>query len=108
MNKNQTRALAVGLALLFLGFQFRTVQSFTLTANATRFVEARLAAMGGGAKTNAAGPTNQYPYASYNQPTLSDGYIPGYRRVVTPPNWVSFVFFSLGTVFVAKGLFTKS
>ena len=110
--ERRTAILVAGLVFLFLGFQFNAIQSFTLSPNATRFVQSRLAALQGQAEPEPpAAP--QYPYTSYSEPEAPtsaqplDYYVPGYRRVVTPPEWVKYVFFSLGAIFTAQGLLSS-
>jgi hypothetical protein len=80
----------LGLVLLFLGIQFRLVESFVMNAPASEFVSKRM----GDEKEQAT-----LGIASLFSPAASTP-----LRKVTPPQWLGWVLLSLGSVLVLHAL----
>lgn len=92
MDFNRNQLFLIGLVLIFLGYQFRMFESFTLNERCTRFIEARM--------RSAKNAVGQFQPASYNQfdppPTI--------QRTVTPPRWIGLAMISVGAVIVLHAL----
>jgi len=83
MDLNRNQFFTIGLVLLFLGIQFRMLDSFTLNADATRFVATRLQSSG----------SSVAPIRSANA-----------LHVVRPPQWLGYAMLSIGSVLVLHSL----
>jgi hypothetical protein len=91
MELNRNQFMMIGLLVLLLGVQFRSVDYFVLNAKASEFVEKKL---GDSPSANAA------PVA---QNTGSDRPLTT-NRVVKPPNWIGWCLLSVGGVLVLHSL----
>ena len=87
MELNRNQFLMIGLLVLLLGVQFRTVDHFVLNAKASEFVEEKL------------GKKSQTP-AGVSAPVVSN-------RVVRPPHWLGWCLVSVGGVLVLHSLAMK-
>jgi hypothetical protein len=83
MELNRNQFFTIGLVLLFLGIQFRMLDSFTLNEKATHFVATRV--QGSGATASAV--------------RGSSG-----RHVVRPPQWLGYAMLSIGSVLVLHAM----
>jgi hypothetical protein len=82
-----------GLLVLFLGIQFRFVDSYVLTESTTRF----LAEKSGNPVSVGATQANQlFPAAG-----------PQIRKVVHPPDWIGWALISTGSVLILHSLAMK-
>lgn len=86
---NRNQYFLAGMVLLFLGYQFRMVESFTLNERATEFIEARVQ------KARAA--VDEFTPTAYTPPQPI-------RREVTPPRWLGLAMISIGCVLVLHSL----
>jgi hypothetical protein len=87
---NRNQYFLMGLVVLFLGIQFRLVDSFVLNEKASRFVAERFkgqAASDAGGLMPAVGPTP--------------------RRTLKPPTWIGWAFMSVGAVLILHSLAMK-
>jgi hypothetical protein len=88
MELNRNQYFFIGIVLLLLGMQFRMVSSYTLTAEATRFLAER------------------------SQGSASDGAIlalttdlgAGPQKVIHPPEWLGWCLMSVGGVLILHSL----
>jgi hypothetical protein len=87
MEFNRNHFFALGLVLLFLGIQFRNVESFTLNQRTSKFLAERMNRSGDGPLLASIGPTP--------------------LRTIQPPEWVGFALVSVGTVLVLHSLAMK-
>ena len=92
MELNRNHWFLIGLLLLFLGIQFRAVDTFVLNEKASRFLAERVRP----AVSNTNGLTNFL---------ASAGPIP--RKSVQPPPWLGFALISIGSVLVLHSLAMK-
>ena len=90
------RLFLTGMIALFLGVQFRAVETFEFNENASRFIEKRLTK---GTPSGLAADLTSYD--------TYDDYWPGAESVmpqrlhrVTPPRWLGFSLLSVGAVLV--------
>ena len=90
MEFNRNQYFLAGMVLLFLGYQFRMIESFTLNERATQFIETRV--------QRAQAAVDEFTPAAYNQPQ------PQIRRQVTPPRWLGLAMISIGCVLVLHSL----
>jgi len=88
MELNRNQFFMAGLVLLFLGIQFRLVDSFTLNDKATRFVVNRI-------QDKSAAPN---PVTALS----SSATLP--RKVIRPPEWLGYALLSIGSVLVLHSL----
>jgi hypothetical protein len=89
MEVNRNQFFMGGLVLLFLGIQFRMIDTFTFNEKVTRFLATRMKVID---EPAAAAPgTNTAAAASP-------------RKVVHPPQWVGFALISLGAVLVLHAM----
>jgi hypothetical protein len=86
---NRNQFFMVGVFVLFLGIQFRLVESATLNEKATRFLAART---GSAATTGALAilPTSSLP-----------------KKVIHPPQWLGWSLISVGAVCILHSLAMK-
>ena len=93
MDINRNQYFMAGLLVLFLGIQFRMIDSYVLTEKATHFL-----AQQQGTKTQAT--TTQlsqlFPAAG-----------PPIRKVVRPPEWIGWALISVGAVLILHSLSMK-
>lgn len=92
MEINRNQWFLVGLVILFLGIQFRVVDSFVLTAEATEFLAERagspLAAVGSGGESLASA-----------KPTM--------RKTVRPPEFIGWALLSISATMILQSLAMK-
>lgn len=90
MELNRNQYFMIGLVVLFLGMQFRYVESFTLNAKTTKALAEQF---------------QQPQLASANPfPSLLSMAPPIVRRTVTPPKWLGWSLVSTGAVLVLHSL----
>lgn len=87
MELNRNQFFLAGLVLLFLGVQFRLMDSFTLNEKTTRFLANRMQ------------DKSTTPAAAI----VGDGGSFG-RKVVQPPQWLGYALLSIGSVLVLHSL----
>ncbi len=82
-----------GLVLLFLGIEFRTVESITLTPEFTQFLAERTG----------------HPLASVNAgaSTLTTTVEPTFKKTLHPPEWIGWSLISMGAVLILHSLAMK-
>lgn len=88
MELNRNQYFFMGIVLLLMGLQFRMVSSFTLTAEATRFLAER---------TNSS--TSDGALLA-----LSTDMGAGPQKVIQPPEWLGWCLMSVGGVLVLHSL----
>lgn len=88
MELNRNQFFLVGVLLVLLGIQFRSVENFTLNEKTTRFLATRFQDSSG-----SGGLATTLPTA---------GSMP--RKVVPVPPWLGFALLSVGTVLVLHSL----
>jgi hypothetical protein len=86
MELNRNQFFMAGLVLLFLGIQFRLIDSFTLNEKATRFLASRM-------QEKTATPATFLAQATP---------LPG--KVLQPPQWVGYALLSVGSVLILHSL----
>jgi hypothetical protein len=86
MELNRNQFFMAGLVLLFLGIQFRLIDSFTLNEKATRFLAARM-------QDKSSAPT-----------TILGSAAPMPHKVLQPPTWVGYALLSVGSVLILHSL----
>ncbi len=96
-----TRNLILGLIVLLAGLQFRAVETFVLTQEASRFLQQKL--------SSDSYLTSDDPYAyrgrSFDSMLLNTG--PVMEKRLTPPRWLGWAMISFGAVLVLNGLTTR-
>ena len=88
---NPRSCLAMGLVLVVMGFQLRTVDTFILNQKTSDFIEKKI-------KSSAIVSPSPYEATAYALPGLSP------RKQLTHPRWVGLAFISCGVVLVLHGL----
>jgi hypothetical protein len=88
MELNRNQYFFIGVVLLLMGLQFRSVASFTLTTEATRFLAER---------------SNQAPHEGALMALTSD-LGAGPQKVITPPEWLGWCLMSVGGVLILHSL----
>jgi hypothetical protein len=89
MDLNRHQFFFIGLLVLLVGVQFRYVNAFVLNAETTRFLADR---------------TGQSNSLSSSIITATDGTGAGPRKVVEPPEWLSWCLISVGAVLCLHSL----
>jgi hypothetical protein len=87
MELNRNQFFLAGLVVLFLGIQFRLVESFTLNDKTTKFLASRM--------QDKSAP----PAAAILGQSASIG-----PKVVHPPQWLGYALLSIGSVLVLHSL----
>jgi len=87
MDLNRNQFLFIGLVVLFIGLQVRYVSAYVLTPQATKFLAER---------------TGQSPAAA--SMFTAFGNATGARKVVQPPDWLSWCLMSVGAVLCLHSL----
>lgn len=87
MEINRNQYFMIGLVLLFIGIQFRVVDSFILNENTTRFLAERT-------QTAAASTTVRWLPAAG----------PPAQRTIQPPEWLGYSLMSIGSVLILHSL----
>lgn len=90
MEFNRNQFFLLGLVLLFMGIQFRLIDSFVLNEKASRFVSERM---------NSGSDASVGSFMSTAGPTA--------RRSVRPPQWIGWALMSAGSVFILHSLAMK-
>ena len=90
MELNRNHYFLIGLVLLFLGIQFRMVESVTLNAKTSEFIARRMRSSGG--------------TVTDSVPSLLSSPPPASRRTITPPRWLGWCLVSIGSVLVLHSL----
>ena len=93
MEINRNQWFMAGLVLLFLGIQFRFVDSFVLAPDFARFL-----ADGTGNRAAAAETTSPLLKPFQNAPA---------KKTVTPPEWLGWAMLSVGLVLTLQSLAMK-
>jgi len=93
MEFNRNQFFILGVVLLFFGFEFKKVESFTLNERASRVLNERLAASSG------ADDGTIRPFLASMGPTP--------RRTIHPPEWIGYALLSVGSVLVLHSLAMK-
>jgi hypothetical protein len=86
MDLNRHQFLFIGLFVLLIGLQFRYVQAYVLTPQTTQFLAER---------TGQANPVTNGMFAATSTAP---------RKVVQPPDWLSWCLLSVGAVLVLHSL----
>jgi hypothetical protein len=86
MELNRNQFFMAGLVFLFLGIQFRLIDSFTLNEKTTRFLASRM-------QDKSQASTGLLAQAT-----------PMARKVLQPPQWVGYALLSVGSVLVLHSL----
>jgi hypothetical protein len=89
MEVNRNQFFMGGLVLLFLGIQFRMIDTFTFNEKVTRFLATRMKVI-------------DEPAASATGANVASASSP--RKVVRPPQWVGFAMISVGAVLVLHAM----
>ena len=90
---NRNQYFMVGLVLLFLGIQFRAVDTFVLNEQSTQFMTKRFG--------TPAQKTISAPFLMVGAPHV------GPRKVVRPPDWIGWALISIGAVLILHSLAMK-
>jgi hypothetical protein len=88
MELNRNQFFLLGLVILFLGVEFRLIESFVLNEKATKFIMERTK------KSDGIGSLSAYLPAMGTAP----------KRTVRPPNWIGWALVSIGAVLVLHSL----
>ena len=96
MELNRNHFFVLGTILLFIGIQFRFVDSFVLDAESSRFISKRLD-FKKSSQTNQTIPT----FLRAITPKIDP---PEFRRHVRPPRWLGWSFISVGAVMMLQSL----
>jgi hypothetical protein len=91
MELNRNQVFMTGLLMVFLGIQFRWVESFVLNEKTTQFVAEQ---MHQAEKGSSPGPLRSALISA----------APPSRRTITPPRWLGLSFISIGGVLVLHSL----
>lgn len=98
MEFNRNQFLMAGLVILFLGIQFRVVESFTLNRESSEFLAARFPQKQG----SIASPSSFTQFSAW-----TGGASPAPLRTVHPPRWLGYALISVGVVLVLHSLAMK-
>ncbi len=91
MELNRNHFFLIGLILLFLGLQFRMVDSIVLNGKTSQFIAKRLN------KTSGQASADFTPSLLTSPPPVS-------RRTIRPPSWLGWMLISVGSVLVLHAL----
>jgi hypothetical protein len=95
MELNRNQYFMIGLVLLFLGLQFKFVDSYVLTDDAAKFVAKRLGKDPG--SQNSGVVANTFASAASMSPSAQS-------RTVEPPTWLGWALMSVGGVLILHSL----
>jgi hypothetical protein len=90
MEFNRNQYFFLGVVILLMGLQFRVVNSYVLTPEATKFIAERT-------KSGAEGALF----------SLSTDLGAGPQKVIQPPDWLSWCLMSVGAVLILHSLAMK-
>ena len=90
MEFNRNQFFLAGLLLLFMGYQFRQIESFRLNPRATKFIEARMA--------SAQAAVNEFKEVSYKTPPKK------FDPNITPPREIGYALIAIGAVLCMHSL----
>lgn len=93
MDINRNQWFLFGLVLLFLGIQFRVIDSYVLTEDATRVLSERF-----GTKSQA---------MATNTARFLPAVGAGPRKVIRPPDWLGWALMSAGSVLILHSFAMK-
>jgi hypothetical protein len=85
MEFNRNHYFLAGLVILMMGIQMRTVDSFVLSSDTTKFLAARIPSARGATFVNATGGA-------------------GARKTLRPPEWLGWSMLSIGSVLILHSL----
>ena len=88
MELTRNQWFMVGLVVLFVGIQFRAVESYVLNESTTQFIAERMRKSG-----MAGGAVSLLPAVG-----------PAARRVIRPPEWLGWAVMSIGSVLILHSL----
>jgi hypothetical protein len=91
MDLNRPQMYMAGLIILLLGLQFRAVESFMLTEQATQFLAEKVEGM----------------ETASTAPTMFAARVPIVKKVLTPPRWLGWSLVSIGGVMVLHALVVR-
>jgi hypothetical protein len=86
MELNRNQFFMAGLVVLFLGIQFRVINSLTLNEKTTRFLVSRMQ------------DKSATPVAALAGPSATA------RKVIQPPQWLGYALLSVGSVLILHSL----
>src|SRR5205823_13661434 len=92
---NRNHFFLVGLVLLYVGLQFRFVETFVLNDKSSKFLAQRLGPGESSGVLNITQATQRIFPVSMSTPST---------RSVTPPDWVGWALLSIGSVLVLHAL----
>ena len=93
MDLNRNQFFFLGIVILLVGIQFRTVSAFVLNPEATKFIAERT------------GHASDAKTQSYLNATAGTSAAP--RKVVEPPEWLGWCLMSVGAVLILHSLAMK-
>jgi len=96
MDINRNHFMMIGVVLLIMGVQFRSVDAFVIKQSTSQFVAKRLK---GKPKT----PSMQMA-APMEQSAVENGWIPESRRTLRLPRWLGLALISVGAVLILNSL----
>ena len=94
MEFNRNQFFFVGLFLLLVGLQFRVVQTYVLTPEATQFIAERRG-------SESVASADNSPFANF---AAQQQILPQSARVVQPPEWLGWCLMSIGAVLILHSL----
>jgi len=93
MDLNRNQFFFLGIMVLLLGLQFRCVETYVLSQDATEFLAKRTG--------------NSVTATSTSLLSISPGQSAVPRKVIQPPDWFAWCLISVGAVFVLHSLAMK-
>ena len=100
MEINRNQYFMLGIVLVLLGFQFRQVDYYVLTAPASQFLNERLPKP---VATSVSSQPQQQGLFTQAAPTP----LPSAKKTVRPPDWLAWVLLSVGGVLILHSLAMK-
>ena len=92
---NRNHFFLVGLVLLYVGLQFRFVETFVLNDKSSKFLAQKLGSVETNGALNITQAASRIFPASMSTPST---------RSVTPPEWIGWALLSIGSVLVLHAL----
>lgn len=93
MDLNRNQFFFLGIMVLLLGLQFRCVETYVLSQEATEFLAKRV----GDPATS----------TSASLLSITPGQSGAVRKVIQPPDWIAWCLMSIGAVFMLHSLAMK-